>query len=152
MPLNYIIVQHFVFVSDLPTTMYFMTSFTKVIHFSPTKLFYGCLIYCFCIELVFNVMNWITVWQENYSLNCWEKVNKWFNMLPQVHGLSSKRLLFTDLLVSLAFCHCQAEFDLPTSSPGEIPSQVSTWPSSLYLLFRYQVNWLELSIAGASFI
>ena len=64
MPLNYIIVQHFVFVSDLPTTLYFMTSFTKVIHFSPTKLFYGCLIYCFCIELVFNVMNWITVWQE----------------------------------------------------------------------------------------
>ncbi|XP_065886335.1 von Willebrand factor A domain-containing protein 3B-like isoform X2 [Dysidea avara] len=46
----------------------------------------------------------------------------------KIHGLTSKKLLFTDLLTSLAFRHCEAEIDLPTSPPGDVPSQI---PSKL---------------------
>ena len=42
----------------------------------------------------------------------------------QIYGLNSKKLLFSDLLASLAFRHCEAVFELPTPPSHNAPSRV----------------------------
>lgn len=49
-----------------------------------------------------------------------------YHLQYQIHGLNSKKFLFSDLLASLAFRHCEAVFDLPTPPAHNIPSRVNT--------------------------